>query len=705
VDAEAPLEVILIPHTHWDREWYEPFEAFLARLVQMMDLLIELADREPRFRHFHLDGQSALIDDYLAVRPEREPDVRRLAREGRISVGPWFTQMDEFLTSGESHIRNLEWGMARAKDFGADLPVAGYLPDQFGHIGQMPQILRRGGLDRAVVWRGVPAAVDKTAFWWEAPDGSRVLTEYMAFGYSVGMHIGQCEDVESLRTALGQAAQWLQPYSTRRRLMVMVGTDHTVPAVRLAPLLEEVNAGGDVRGRIGSIREYLETEQPAGDIPKWRGELRSAARAHLLPNVYSARVHQKQRRATLEALIERYAEPLAALVPGFEWPERPLREAWRRLLWNGAHDSVCGCSVDEVAEAVDRRFDEAEDLASRVRHGAMEALAARMSSAGWMYFNPSPFERFGVPGLGWDVRSLDPRTPWYPSADLEVDAGRIIAGDFSIRLVDEDDIGDLYTFCPSERGTRGASTFERHGESLVAMFDDGLQVELRYTPHSMDSRIELRGTIMNRRPDHRLRLHVALAGPVSGSVALAPFEVVERPLRSEGGTEAPSPTWPARGAVLAGGVAAIQQGVFEYEVIADPPELALTLLRCVGTISRPQLATRAWAAGPDVATPQAQMIGDQEFSLHLRWGTPPSALPAEWEEASLPLYSAQAMGGGDLPASGSLLDLEGAELSSIRKVGGRTQVRIWNPSRDARVARVAGREVPLGPARIEDVEL
>ncbi|HEV8420456.1 MAG TPA: hypothetical protein VGR13_03780, partial [Actinomycetota bacterium] len=145
----APTRVFLVPLTHWDREWYEPFEGFLARLIEMMDHLIELASADPPLAHFHLDGQSAMIDDYLAVRPERSGDVERLAREGRISVGPWFTQMDEFLTSGESMIRNLEWGTARARELGTEPVPAGYLPDQFGHIGQMPQILANAGFDKA----------------------------------------------------------------------------------------------------------------------------------------------------------------------------------------------------------------------------------------------------------------------------------------------------------------------------------------------------------------------------------------------------------------------------------------------------------------------------------------------------------------------------------------------------------------------------
>jgi hypothetical protein len=697
----GPDELFLVPHTHWDREWYEPFEGFLKRLVEMMDLLIDLADREPGFRHFHLDGQTALIDDYLAVRPEREADIRRLARAGRISVGPWFTQMDEFLTSGESQVRNLEWGLARAAELGAEAPAAGYLPDQFGHIGQMPQILRHGGLERAVVWRGVPAAVDRTAFWWEAPDGSRVLTEYLAFGYSVGVQIGLSTDAQALESALLQAVELLRPSSPRRGLLVTVGTDHTVPAARLAPLVEQVNAGGRVHGRIGSIGEFLASEEPAGELPVWRGELRSAARSHLLPGVYSTRAHQKAQRAQVEALVERVAEPLAALVPGFEWPEEELREVWRRLLWNGAHDSVCGCSVDEVARAVEARYEEAEAMAMKIADDAIVALVDRMSGYGIMVFNPSPFERDGVPGLGWRI---NPPAPIDYPAKVQIDGDHFDIGQFRFRMVDEGDVGDLYNFCPTEEQPAVApSSMEIDGDSLMATWP-GLSVELAAFENDAGGFTRLVATIANDRPDHRLRLHVGLREPAHGSWAMAPFEVVKRPLRGEGGAETPSPTWPARQAAMAGGVAVFGDGVFEYEVHPDG-ELAVTMLRCVGTISRPQMATRPWPAGPDIATPDAQMLGEQYFFLAVAAGLRPEDLPAMWERINLLGASAQAKRKGDLPDTGTLLEVEGAELSSVRKVDGKVQVRIWNPSLEPRTAHVAGREVQLGPGRIEDVVL
>jgi alpha-mannosidase len=701
----GPTRIFLVPHTHWDREWYMPFEDFLSRLVEMMDGLIELLDREPGFAHFHLDGQAAMIDDYLEVRPEREPDIRRLARAGRISVGPWYTQMDEFLVSGESLIRNLEWGLARARDLaGEQGPEAvGYLPDQFGHIGQMPQILWGAGVARAVVWRGVPASIERTPFRWEAPDGSAVQTEYLAFGYGAGWRLTQCGDPETLAAELSQAVEWLAPFSLRDRLLITVGGDHHVPAARLPPLLEEVNrrASPADRAEIGSLDRFLDGPDPP-ELPSWRGELRSAARAPLLPGVYSTRIPQKHGRAGVEALVERYAEPLAALVPGFEWPEGELREAWRLLLWNGAHDSVCGCSVDQVARDVDARYERAEAIARELVERAMDALASRISRPGWMHFNPSPFERYGVPGLGW---KLDAEVPFRQPVPFDVEDGGIRAGGFTLRLVDEGDVGDLYNFCPTDAAPAvEPSGFAVRGDVLEARFE-GLTVELHAERQTGGEAVSLGGTIRNERPDHRLRMHVTLPAPVTRSTAIAPFEVVQRRLVSEGGVETPSPVWPARGAVLAGSIAVFQQGVFEYEVQRAPAELAVTLLRCVGTISRPEIATRAWAAGPDIPTPDAQMIGEHRFRVTLQRGIAPEHLPSAWERSHLPLRARRASGGGNLPEAGSLLSIDGAQLSSVRRVDGDLRVRVWNPSTERREVRVGDRTLVLEPAGIESVGL
>jgi alpha-mannosidase len=691
--------ITVVPHTHWDREWYEPFEVFLERLVEMMDGLLELLD--DGFPHFHLDGQAALLDDYLELRPDEEPRIRRLVQAGKLSVGPWYTQMDEFLVSGESHVHNLERGLRRGNELGGALR-AGYLPDQFGHVGQMPQILVRGGIDRAVVWRGVPAAIDRTAFRWESPDGSQVMTEYLPLGYSIGMQLRFRQDPAELAEALGDAVTWLEPMSARDRFLVTAGSDHHGPDPTLpSRLVDAEKFAPELEAHVGSIAEQLEL-QVADDVPVWRGELRSAARAHLLPGVYSTRVHQKRERGRVEALLERYAEPLAALVPGFEWPAERFDRAWRLLLWNGAHDSVCGCSVDEVARAVDARYVEARAIAEAVTDEALDALGASVSVAGELVFNPSPFERDGVAGLGWSVDP--PALPPLENLDVSFDGGAIRIGDIELRFLDEPDVGDLYNFCPQDGAEpAGPREIRVDGPRVVVAFDD-VEIAFRASNRPGESFIRIGGEIRNDRPDHRLRLHVTLREPADGAVAGAPFELVERGLVSEGSElEWPSPTWPARGVVLAGHVAVLHEGVFEYEVVDDA--LAVTLLRCVGTISRPSIKTRPLMAGPDIPTPEAQMIGTTGFSLAIAPAATRGDLLELWERFALPLHTAPAAGGGSLPASGSLLEMRGAELSAISRVDGGIEVRVWNSAREPAAATVAGLEVQLGPAEIRTLDL
>jgi alpha-mannosidase len=687
----------LLPHTHWDREWYLPFAEFQQRLVPVLDEVLDLADAG--YPHFHLDGQTALVDDYLELRPEREPDLRRHVASGRLSVGPWLALVDEFLVSGETIIRDLELGLARARELGVRGDPVGYLPDQFGHIGQMPQLLRAARIETAVVWRGVPTSVDRSVFRWESPDRSTVLAEYLPFGYALGIWVRGADDAESLARWLKRTGGWLAPFAARKRLLVPVGSDHaaadtTLPerlaaACRLAP---------DLDVRIGSLVEHL-AQPTEGELPVWKGELRSAARAHLLPGVVSARVRQKQERAEVEALLERYAEPLAALVPGFEWPDRELERAWRLLVLNGAHDSVCGCSIDEVARAVDARCTEARGVAAEVADAALTRLAEQVDGEGILRFNPSPFERDGVSGLGWRVGPVrEEAEPLH----LTVDDGRVLVGEVELTLEDEPDAGDLYNF-ESGGPTTPPNRVLADADDVVAAFD-GLEVRLRASQRPAEPFFRLEVTIRNERPDHRLRLRVRLPRSAAGSLACSPFELVERGFVSEGSdAEAPSPTWPARGAVLAGGLAVLAPGVIEYEV--SERELAVTLLRCVGRISRPNLLSRPARAGPDVATPGAQMFGETRLSFGVLRGARSRDLLPAWEQFALPLQRVRARGGGRLPDHGKLVDVRGAQLSSIRRRAGALEIRLWNAALTSVRVRAGERVQEMGGARIETFRL
>ncbi len=230
-------KVHIVPHTHWDREWYAPFQSFRLRLVDLLDDLLPSLDADPSFVHFLLDGQMAVVDDYLAVRPDAEATLRRLAASGRIATGPWYILMDEFLVSGETIVRNLQMGLDRAAAFGGAMDV-GYLPDMFGHIAQMPQLLRQFGFEHAVVWRGVPAAVDKSAFWWSAPDGSTVRAEYLVQGYGNGAYLP--DDAKALVGAIEDfEGDWKDVLAGP--ILWMNGTDHLVPQLRLGRLVAEAN--------------------------------------------------------------------------------------------------------------------------------------------------------------------------------------------------------------------------------------------------------------------------------------------------------------------------------------------------------------------------------------------------------------------------------------------------------------------------------
>ena len=388
--------VAIVPHTHWDREWYAPFQTFRLRLVELLDRFLPLLEEDPSYARFMLDGQMAVVDDYLEVRPEAEPKLRRLAAGGRLSMGPWYTLPDEFLVSGETHVRNLQMGLTRAADFGGAMDV-GYLPDMFGHVAQMPQILSQFGFDHAVVWRGVPGAVDRTAFWWTSPDGTTVRAQYLARGgYGNGAAIP--DDARALVRRVASHEAEVGPLLAGG-LLLLNGTDHQVPQPWLGRVVAEANdIQDDYRFVVTSLEEYLNGPDAATEgLPSWTGELRSGARANLLMGVASNRVDVKQQAARAERWLEQMAEPLCALfLAPQRWPETLLDIAWRYVVRNAAHDSICACSHDEAVAAVSHRYAEARQIATGLSELALRELASTVGAEGPVVVNPSARARSGL---------------------------------------------------------------------------------------------------------------------------------------------------------------------------------------------------------------------------------------------------------------------------------------------------------------------
>jgi len=395
-------KLFLVSHTHWDREWYEPFQVFRARLVKLIDKLLNILAADPDYTYFTLDGQTILLEDYLAIRPEREEELKQHIRSGWILIGPWYVLPDEFLVSPEALVRNLIWGHGLGRGFGGVMKV-GYSPDPFGHIGQLPQILRGFGIDTAVLRRGL--SDEPTELLWEAPDGSRVLLLYLREGYDNAAHLPQEEG--AFLSAIARLREALAPHAATQSLLLMNGTDHMEPQPWLPAAINMANrktADEIIQSNLPAYIQAIRGELCLEALPVVRGELRSPKRHHLLPGVLSSRIELKQRNFACQSLLEKWAEPFSAWATLLTKDEEHasywaslLRQAWRHLLENHPHDSICGCSIDEVAREMAIRFAWCQEIGRIVAEESLKALAGSVdtttlspgSSIPILVFNPT----------------------------------------------------------------------------------------------------------------------------------------------------------------------------------------------------------------------------------------------------------------------------------------------------------------------------
>ncbi|HEY8514039.1 MAG TPA: glycosyl hydrolase-related protein [Candidatus Binatia bacterium] len=407
------MKVFLVSHTHWDREWYRTFQTFRARLVDTVDRVLELLEEDEGFR-FLLDGQTIALEDYLEVRPERRAALEAACRAGRIAIGPWWVQPDSLLPAGEAHVRNLLEGRRVGDAFGPTSRVA-YTPDSFGHPAQLPQLFAGFGLGPFVYWRGNGDELDDLpAEWtWQGPDGSTVLAHHLGEGYFAAS--GLPHDPDEAAAFLSDLVARLAARTRNDAVLLMNGFDHAPPEAHggVAAAALAAASGHDVHR---ALLEDFAAELRA-DAPTFRGELLGARTANLLPGVWSTRIPQKLRNRRAETELLAWAEPWSALGSLLGGPDEraALRAAWRELLRNQAHDSICGCSQDRVHEQMEARYDAATELARETATRAMERIAGlgveRRTPPGaeieLAVFNPSPHPRTDV------VRfALDP-TRWF----------------------------------------------------------------------------------------------------------------------------------------------------------------------------------------------------------------------------------------------------------------------------------------------------
>jgi mannosylglycerate hydrolase len=405
-------EVIVIPHTHWDREWYLPFERYRYFMVHLIDEVLDILEEDENYTHFLLDGQVVLLEDYLKVRPENEERLRQEIEGGRIGTGPWYTMPDEFLVSGEALIRNLLFGHQLGESFSGVMKV-GYLPDPFGHVSQMPQILRGFGIDVACMTRGVDWP--QSEFYWEAPDGSQVLTHWFHLGYANAFRL--TGDAEAFRYRnfedLGSMLDVLSEKAAAGVLLLMNGNDHLGPQPGIPGIIKELQADLEDEILQGSLTDFFDRFKSRNPrLLTFSGEMRNAKHYPILPGVLSSRIYLKQRNFHAQNLLEGYAEPIAAFahVLGESYPLGFLREAWKLLLQNHFHDSICASSVDQVHREMMIRFDRIGQITDSLITDYLNRLAHRLTREGegtsLLVFNPTSQQRNGKVEIWVEVRGV-----------------------------------------------------------------------------------------------------------------------------------------------------------------------------------------------------------------------------------------------------------------------------------------------------------
>ncbi|MCG8346511.1 MAG: glycosyl hydrolase-related protein [Chloroflexales bacterium] len=378
-----PLDLHIISHTHWDREWYLTFEQFRFRLVALIDDLLDLLRRDPEFRFFHLDGQTIVLEDYLQIRPQRAAELTEHIRNGRILVGPWYVQPDEFLVSGEAIIRNLLIGLRIARQYGEPMMV-GYLPDSFGHIAQLPQILRGFGLDTFIHGRGTfVSKTGGTEYWWRGLDGSRVLGIFLAGWYNNAQRFPA--DSQEALAYLDRIVAQLKAAGSKRDLLLMNGVDHLVAQENLTAIRQDLAAryqgGRLIHARLPDAVDAL--RHAAGEhLGTIDGELIDESEGVLLTGVRSARIGLKQANNATERLLEGWVEPYEtwASLLGKRYDRDFPRYAWKLLLQNHPHDSICGCSIDQVHREMAPRFAQAQQVGAELLQHALDYIAARVDT-------------------------------------------------------------------------------------------------------------------------------------------------------------------------------------------------------------------------------------------------------------------------------------------------------------------------------------
>jgi len=413
--SDSPLQVLVVPHTHWDREWYHTAEHFRQRLVPLIDELLD--DPPPKGESFLLDGQAIVLEDYLEVRTDRADELASLLRDGRLEAGPWYVLPDELIPSGEALIRNLLTGRDLVRRLGGEPPPVLYCPDSFGHPAILPELARGFGCDIVVAWRGYGGArwPSGDTMRWRGPSGVEVILYHLPpDGYEFGSSLPTEKNAAAERWARVQEV--MRPRATTGIALLLNGADHHARQLdyrkAIAALADAAQPNVVRATTLRDAANAIVREAQRMELPVVENELRdSYGYTWTLQGTFATRTAQKRRNAIAERLLVCDVEPWIALMHdgGSAASRALLAAAWRTLLQGHPHDTLCGTSIDAVATAMDERLSSTIVQGESLRDDALHALLdhdsarARAEPDAWrpvvVLRNPSARARGGVAEL------------------------------------------------------------------------------------------------------------------------------------------------------------------------------------------------------------------------------------------------------------------------------------------------------------------
>ncbi|CDT23036.1 mannosylglycerate hydrolase [Vibrio coralliirubri] len=406
--------VHITPHMHWDREWYFTTEESRILLVNNMEEIMNRLESDPEYKYYVLDGQTAVLEDYFAIKPENTERVKALVEAGKLIIGPWYSQTDTMQVSGESIVRNMMYGIRDCMKFGDAMKI-GYLPDSFSMSSQLPMIYNGFDITRAMFWRGCSErhGTNKTEFLWQSNDGSEVTAQVLPLGYAIGKYLPQ--DEEGLRARLDKYFPVLEKPSVTKDILLPNGHDQMPIQKDIFEVMDKLREiYPDREFSMSRYEEVFEKVEAARDqLDTIKGEFNDGKYMRVHRTISSTRMDIKLIHAEIENKIVNILEPLASIAwtLGFEYHHGLIEKMWKESMKNHAHDSIGCCCSDKVHAEILNRYILADDMATNLIHfykrKIVDHMPDREGCDKLAMFNLSPYEREEVVNTTITIRAQE----------------------------------------------------------------------------------------------------------------------------------------------------------------------------------------------------------------------------------------------------------------------------------------------------------